>query len=79
MALHFRFGVKFYYGESLEWKQFLPFTVPVAMYIITGQSIVNCLIMFAWIITMGSIMFGIIGVNAAHHHPDIFHDGDAIR
>jgi len=27
----------------------------------------------------GSTFFGIVGVNAAHHHPEIFHDGDTPR
>lgn len=63
----------------MELAQILPFTVLVAMYVITGESLLNCLIMFAFIITIGSILFAAIGVSAGHHHPDVFHDGDAIR
>lgn len=25
------------------------------------------------------MIFGVLGFNAAHHHPEIFHDGDAAR
>lgn len=31
------------------------------------------------IILVGSFHFGIVGLNAAHHHPDIYHDGDVHR
>lgn len=36
-------------------------------------------ILFLWIIVVGSVYFSVVGVNAAHHHPEIFHDGDAPR
>lgn len=28
---------------------------------------------------MSSFHFSLVGLNAAHHHPHIFHDGDAVR
>lgn len=77
--IFFRFTQKFLFVEGFEFTQFLPFTVLIAMYLITGESLTTCFIMFLWILTVGSIAFGWIGLNAAHHHPDIFHDGDAIR
>lgn len=76
---YFRLTQKFVHVESFEWTQFLPFTVLAGMYITNEESFVNCLLMFMWIIVIGSICFGWIGLNAAHHHPDIFHDGDATR
>lgn len=79
LTIIFRFTQKFVFGDSLEFVQFLPFTVLIAMYMLTGESLINCSIMFAWIITIGSIAFGCIGVNAGHHHPKVFHDGDATR
>nr|CAH7757886.1 unnamed protein product [Callosobruchus chinensis] len=65
--------------ERLPLSVILPFTVLAAMLISTSESLTFCTTMFAWIITMSSISFGMIGVNAAHHHPDIFHDGDTPR
>uniref|UniRef100_A0A1B6CDY8 Cytochrome b5 heme-binding domain-containing protein n=2 Tax=Clastoptera arizonana TaxID=38151 RepID=A0A1B6CDY8_9HEMI len=44
-----------------------------------GRNIVECLFIWTLIISSGSFFFGLIGVNAAHHHPDMFHDGDAPR
>lgn len=37
------------------------------------------LVMFLFIHTIGGVWFGFVGVNAAHHHPKIFHDGDSPR
>ncbi|VEN38831.1 unnamed protein product [Callosobruchus maculatus] len=65
--------------ERLPLSFILPFTVLAAMVVSTSEPLTFCTAMFAWIITISSICFGIIGVNAAHHHPDIFHDGDTPR
>nr|CAI5867195.1 unnamed protein product [Callosobruchus analis] len=65
--------------ERLPFSVVLPLTVLAVMAVSAGQSFIFCTTMFAWIITTSSICFGIIGVNAAHHHPDIFHDGDTPR
>ncbi|KAF5293584.1 hypothetical protein FQA39_LY03069 [Lamprigera yunnana] len=42
-------------------------------------SLIDVLKMWLFIISLGSFVFGMIGVNAAHHHPEIFHEGDAPR
>ncbi|XP_076274852.1 cytochrome b5-related isoform X2 [Rhynchophorus ferrugineus] len=57
----------------------LPYSPLLLSWILTSQPILYCIMMFIWIITIASIHFSIVGLNAAHHHPDIFHDGDAIR
>ncbi|KAJ8929856.1 hypothetical protein NQ314_017461 [Rhamnusium bicolor] len=66
-------------GEGFTWDILLPFSVPALMFFITRESALFCAIMFLWIIITSSIQFGLVGLNAAHHHPDIFHDGDASR
>ncbi|CAH2010246.1 unnamed protein product [Acanthoscelides obtectus] len=66
-------------GEKIPLSLLLPFTVLGAMIAFTNESVIFCTIMFFWIIITSSIYFGIVGVNAAHHHPDIFHDGDTPR
>lgn len=76
----FSLSVNFLNGNSqFIWTALLPFTIPLLSWIITGKSIAICLVMYIWIIVIASIHFGIVGLNAAHHHPDIFHDGDATR
>ncbi|KAF7280591.1 cytochrome b5-related protein-like [Rhynchophorus ferrugineus] len=57
----------------------IPFIVPLAMYIFGGQALVSTLIMWTFIVCVGSTHFFFVGLHAAHHHPDIFHDGDTPR
>ncbi|XP_063225469.1 cytochrome b5-related protein-like [Bacillus rossius redtenbacheri] len=52
--------------------------VPGAM-LLAGSSLAGALWMWLWILLVGSFFFGLIGLNAGHHHPDMFHDGDAPR
>lgn len=66
-------------SSKFSLMQLLPFTVPSAMILITNQPAVWTLLMYLFIMTTSSFIFGIIGVNAAHHHPGIFHDGDTPR
>lgn len=48
------------------------------MIVFSGE-ILFSLIIFGWIQLTGSLHFGAVGLNAAHHHPEIFHDGDTPR
>lgn len=66
-------------GEKFRFEVFLAYAVPFFVYTITRQPIITCALFFLWTILIGGLHFSIIGVNAAHHHPDIFHDGDAYR
>ncbi|XP_066140665.1 cytochrome b5-related protein [Euwallacea fornicatus] len=74
-------GMHLYTSERpwVPWSALLPLTVPLLSWMVTGQTLWVCLQIFAWVIVVGSTHFGIVGLNAAHHHPDIFHDGDAVR
>ncbi|KAK9887943.1 hypothetical protein WA026_000243 [Henosepilachna vigintioctopunctata] len=58
---------------------FLPFVIPIFSYVTTDRSFSQCMLMFLFITLSSSLHFGFVGFNAAHHHPDIFHDGDTIR
>ncbi|XP_018561157.1 cytochrome b5-related protein isoform X2 [Anoplophora glabripennis] len=66
-------------GQEFTWPIILPLTVPVLMLLVTGESAAFCGTMFFWIITVGGLHFGLVGINAGHHHPDRFHDGDKAR
>ncbi|EFA08576.2 cytochrome b5-related protein [Tribolium castaneum] len=84
MAWHANFLKRVYYiakGDThlIQWYDFVPYTLPLAMYLISGQSIFATLWMWTVIVAIGSFHFSAVGLNAAHHHPDIFHDGDAPR
>ncbi|XP_011153853.1 cytochrome b5-related protein isoform X2 [Harpegnathos saltator] len=76
-------GVKRYYSVFMEYRvfeyrDFVPFILPLAM------SLFAPTILIAWklwltMILVSSFLGALIGFNAAHHHPDIFHDGDIYR
>ncbi|XP_045477172.1 cytochrome b5-related protein-like isoform X2 [Harmonia axyridis] len=63
----------------IQWETLLPFTILFVQYFGTEQSFLSCVIIFSFIIGCASVHFSIVGVNAAHHHPMLFHDGDAPR
>ncbi|CAG9854815.1 unnamed protein product [Phyllotreta striolata] len=53
--------------------------LPICMYIFGTQSLFHTLLLWEVILSVGSFVFTAIGLNAAHHHPDVFHDGDTPR
>ena len=60
-------------GDVIPWIWFL------FLYLGSRQTVSTTLLFFLWIQLVGSFFFGLIGLNAGHHHPDVFHDGDAPR
>ncbi|XP_050457101.1 cytochrome b5-related protein-like [Cataglyphis hispanica] len=61
-----------------EFRDFIPFLLPLSMSLLAPKILVAIKL---WLIMLviTSALFGLIGFNAAHHHPDIFHDGDIYR
>lgn len=51
----------------------------MAMYLCNNSTLGDVFGWWAIMISISSFNFVSIGVNAAHHHPDIFHEGDAVR
>jgi fatty acid desaturase len=58
--------------DALNWVQLL-------LLIILAQSVWGGFKAWMIIHAASSYLFLLIGLNAAHHHPDIFHDGDEAR
>ncbi|KAI4456667.1 cytochrome b5-related protein-related [Holotrichia oblita] len=65
--------------SALRWENYIPLFHLLFLYQCSGRPFVTTLILYAFIITVGSLIFGYIGLNAGHHHPDLFHDGDEVR
>lgn len=61
--------------------EFLPFVVPIIMWLFGGSehSFTMALHMFGIILVAGGVFYGIVAIHAGHHHPNTLHDGDAIR
>ncbi|KAK5641849.1 hypothetical protein RI129_010396 [Pyrocoelia pectoralis] len=57
----------------------IPLTLPLAMFLVSGVNFQAALKMWLFIIIISSFTFSAIGFNASHHHPDVFHEGDAPR
>ncbi|XP_059471566.1 cytochrome b5-related protein-like [Neocloeon triangulifer] len=58
----------------------IPLIIPLVMlrYAPEGH-IISTLLLWVTIVLSGSFVFAVVGINAAHHHPEIFHDGDTPR
>lgn len=57
----------------------LALTLPLVMYLASGQTLLNTIIMWNFVVMVGSTHLYFVGLHAAHHHPEIFHDGDEPR
>ncbi|XP_052127157.1 cytochrome b5-related protein [Frankliniella occidentalis] len=62
----------------LRLEDFLPLLYLGAM-LACGAPALRALAMWLFLCVVHSLVFHFIGLTAAHHHPDIFHDGDAPR
>ena len=65
--------------NALSLGDLVPLVVPLTMYLLTNMPLLAILKYWFFILTTASFTFGVIGLNAAHHHPDITHEGDPIR
>lgn len=64
--------------NRLGWDDLLPLVVPITMYLCTSAPLLLILKYWTLIFFSASFCFTLIGLNAAHHHPDITHEGDAV-
>lgn len=53
--------------------------IPSLLYICSSQGLPQVFLLWVVIMGSGSFLFAFIGLNAAHHHPEIFHQGDSPR
>lgn len=49
------------------------------MYMLGGSEFWTVFKLWSIIISIGSFVFGLTALNGGHHHPESFHDGDAVR
>lgn len=69
----------FFLKQKLYWDDLLVLALPTFMYILGIQNIWIVMKFWLFIIFLTSFMYGFIGVNAGHHHNEIFHDGDELK
>lgn len=83
VSLYHMTGLQRYIGilmgaRKISKEEFIPFTIPFVMFVFC-QDLWLVLKMWTFIVAVGSFHFALVGLNAAHHHPAIFHDGDYVR
>lgn len=65
-------------GTALRKREnLIPFSIPCTMLLLSDAGLTEVLATWLAVVLFASFMFACIGLNAAHHHPYIFHDGDA--
>ncbi|CAH1399643.1 unnamed protein product [Nezara viridula] len=75
-----------FYGEGFSrlmlhpdgLKELIPLAIPASM-LLSGVPLIHALIWWNIIVISASFTFAFLGLNAAHHHPNIHHDGDEPR
>ncbi|XP_014485676.1 PREDICTED: cytochrome b5-related protein-like [Dinoponera quadriceps] len=81
--MYFLQGIQRYYSVFMEYGVFeirdiMPFLLPLTMCLFAPEILIALKLWLAMIL-ISSFLFGLISFNSAHHHPDIFHDGDIYR
>lgn len=66
-------------ANLFESSDAIPLIVPSAMFLFGDANLLTVFVAWMKIIMLSSFIFGWIGLNAGHHHPDIVHDGDKLR
>lgn len=77
----FRLLRSIFLQNELFWHDGIGFILPLLMLVVPGNECTFFTVITKWIyiILWASFLFGVIGLNAAHHGRSIYHDGDATR
>ncbi|XP_026280421.1 cytochrome b5-related protein-like [Frankliniella occidentalis] len=62
---------------SLAWTDAVALAVPAAM-LLSGAPLWDLWLMWTWVLVVSSLYFAMQGLSAGHHHPDNYHEGDAL-
>lgn len=65
--------------NMFEKSDLVPLVVPATMLMFGSTNVVIVAKVWMQIVLVNSFVFGLIGLNAGHHHPDRVHDGDKVR
>ncbi|XP_071447528.1 cytochrome b5-related protein-like [Hetaerina americana] len=69
-------------SRTIDWTDAVPFILPLTFWASTGFAvdfIAGAVLTWLGVVLVSSFLFGYIGLNAGHHHPEVFHAGDAER
>lgn len=63
----------------MYWHDLICLSLPLSMYLCSSACLLYVGLQWFGIIAIASFAFCVIGLNAAHHDPEIYHEGDAVR
>lgn len=64
----------------MSFDDFNPFIIPLTMFLFGGDhTLYDALKLFLIMVLASGVLLGVIAINAGHHHPEVFHDGDPVR
>ncbi|KAM7351849.1 cytochrome b5-related protein-like [Cochliomyia hominivorax] len=66
-------------SNIMYWHDIICLSLPLSMYLCSDQTLLWCLRQWLYITAITSFSFCFIGLNAAHHDPKIYHEGDTCR
>lgn len=84
-AFFLEFGKRAYVTLTTKQQLFysddilIPLSIPFLMLVFGGVEPKEVFKLWMFILWIGGVTFGAIGLNAAHHHPEIVHEGDALK
>ena len=67
------------YQRFFYWDELIAFILPTIMYMLGDISLTKTIFLWLYIIGVGSFSYGVIALNAGHHHPEIIHEGDELQ
>uniref|UniRef100_T1P9A8 Cytochrome b5-related protein n=1 Tax=Musca domestica TaxID=7370 RepID=T1P9A8_MUSDO len=83
IAFFLQMATRIYYSLThtniMYWHDLIPLTIPLSIYLGSDWPLMLCLRQWLYMTAIASFAFCVIGLNAAHHDPAIYHEGDANR
>lgn len=67
------------YQKNLHWDDFLPFMMPLIMFIFGNSNLFDSFKIWFSVVLFASFLYGCMAVNGGHHHNKVFHDGDELK
>ncbi|CAO1355231.1 unnamed protein product [Diamesa serratosioi] len=72
-------GVLKNYQRLFYWDELIAYILPTIMFMLGDLSLIKTTLLWQYIIAVSSFSFGVVSLNAGHHHPEIIHEGDELE
>jgi hypothetical protein len=65
-------------SEPFKWQALIFLVTPTIMFTFSDLNLLTILKLWIVMLCTNSFLIGLIGLNAGHHHPDCYHEGDEL-